>query len=80
MRRLDYSYLQAFNTLSNSRGATSAGPQPIQVSEVLALLCVQGIDEVEERVKYVALIQKMDQIYLKHAAAQVARQRKNKKP
>lgn len=77
LKRFDEIYLNAYNVLANSRGSGMAGPQPISLTEISAYFSVLGIDDQAERVKYVALIQRLDQVYLQHAGEQSA---KNKKP
>lgn len=77
LKRFDDIYLNAYNTLANARGSGMAGPQPISLAEISAYFSVLGIDDRAERVKYVALIQRLDQVYLQHAGEQTA---KNKKP
>lgn len=78
LKRFDDIYLEAYNTLSSTRVSTMAGPQPIQLSEIDAYFRVMGIDERDERVKYVALIQRLDQVYLQHAGEQIAKNNKKK--
>ena len=78
LKRFDEIYLDAYNTLSNSRDSGVNGPSPIRLSEIDAYFRVTGIDERDERVKYVALIQRLDRVYLDHASEQIARH--NKKP
>lgn len=79
LKQLDDEYLDAYYTLSNARASDMSGPSPIQLSEIDAYFRVMGIDERDERVKYVALIQQLDQVFLKHARDQAARHN-NKKP
>ena len=78
LKRFDDVYLDAYNTLSSSRGSDMSGPQPIRLSEINAYFSVMGIDERDERVKYVALIQRLDRVYLEHAGEQIARHNKKK--
>lgn len=80
LKHFDDIYLDAFNTLANARESGMGGPLPIRLSEIDAYFRVMGIDERDERVKYVALIQLLDQVYLKHAGEQIAKHNKKKPP
>ena len=57
-------FYDAFNTLSGSRHWTMAGPAPIPLSEILAYLKIQNIDDIEERDEYVSLVRALDAEYL----------------
>lgn len=78
LKSFDEIYLNAFNTLSNARDSGMAGPQPIRLSEIDAFFRVTGIDERDERVKYVALIQRLDRAYLEYAHEQASKHSKKK--
>lgn len=78
LKRFDEIYLDAYNTLSAARESGTHGPSPIRLSEIDAYFRVMGIDERDERVKYVALIQRLDRAYLDHASEQIARHNKKK--
>lgn len=76
LKRFDDIYLNAYNTLANAREAGMSGPQPIRLTEIDAYFSLLGIDERPERVKYLGLIQRLDSVYLQHAAEQVAKNKK----
>lgn len=78
LKRFDDVYLDAYFTLSNCRESNMGGPCPIRLSEIDAYFRVMGIDERAERVKYVALIQQLDQVFLEHARTQAAKHNKKK--
>lgn len=79
LKQFDTLYLDAFNTLSNARSHDQTGPQALHLTEMDAYFRVVGIDERDERVKYVALIQQLDQVYLTHVREQMAKAQNNKK-
>lgn len=43
-------------------------PDPLQVSEVLALCDLRGIVQVAERSKYLRIVQQLDQVFFQHLA------------
>lgn len=53
-------YMRAFNVLHATR-QSGMGPNPIQLTEILAYLQIYGTDDVDRFVKY---IQYMDNAYL----------------
>ena len=55
-------YLDAFRLWSE------VGPQPIQVSEVESYLNIAGVEVPYMKLKYLYLIQQLDQVELKHIA------------
>ncbi len=54
------------------------GPQPIQVEAILALFQILDIKDSHIKVRYLDLIQRLDQIHLEHHAqkAEAAKARK----
>ena len=69
----DVSYLDFFNTLAGARTMGMSAPNPIQVSEVLALCCLQGIASIEDKSKYLQTTQRLDIAYRAHWADQQPR-------
>jgi hypothetical protein len=59
-------YHDAFRHLGASRHYGQGGPLPIAVSEVKAYLDLVGIESPRTRMKYLRLIQRMDQVELAH--------------
>lgn len=69
LQQQDLEYYNAFQSINNSRTyGDMGGPRALQISEVLAYFQIWGIAKRTERVKYLGLIQQLDQIWLKHAA------------
>lgn len=66
-------YFDAFRFLGASRKWSQVGPQPIEMKEIMALLVDGlGIDDADERMKYVRLIQGMDRVELNYRAEKAA--------
>lgn len=78
IKLLDKEYLDAFHTLSKSRPRDMAGPGAIPVSDVLAYVNLVGVASGEERVKYLRLIQQMDDVFLEHAREEAKKHQNNK--
>lgn len=71
LKNVDLPYYNAFQLLSPSRPFGGMGGRgAIAISEVLAFCELVGIAIREERLKYLLLIQELDQVYLEHAAAE----------
>lgn len=68
IRSVDHEYLEAFDSLHRSRKMGHSSPEPVQVSEILAYVMLRGIVCAGARVKYLRLVQLMDQAYLDHWA------------
>ena len=58
--------MQAFDTLSRSRQVGMSSPQPLQLREMLAYLELVGIHERQQRLRYVRILQTLDDVYLAH--------------
>jgi hypothetical protein len=43
-------------------------PDPLKVSEVLALCDLRGIAQPSERSKYLSIVQQLDQVFFNHLA------------
>jgi hypothetical protein len=66
----DEAWLEAcFQLLSGARRSGWSGPEPIQASEVLALLQIEGIVSPEERRSLVHAIRHLDDLVLRHTAS-----------
>lgn len=66
LRRDCLRYYEVFHALGASRVWSQVGPQPLQVSEILALVEAKGIEEPETKLKYVRLVQRMDRVEMLH--------------
>lgn len=64
----DRPYLDGFWALARGRAHGQFGPSPIPVTEVQAYLALVKECGVDERMKFLRLVQKMDTVYLEHAA------------
>jgi len=53
-----------------------SGPNPIAVSEIYSLMLLRGIASEREMGKYLRLVQRLDQIFLKHSAEKSERKAK----
>jgi hypothetical protein len=62
----DMPYYLAFQKLNAARQPGMNGPCPLMVAEVLAYLQLVGIAIREERVKYLDLVQELDNLCLEH--------------
>lgn len=66
LARPNWPDLAAFDLLDSSRLVNQVGPQPLQVSEVLAYLELAGVEDVEDRVLFLHRMKVMDTILLNH--------------
>ena len=74
LKNEDVAYYTAFNHLSSARPSGGMGvAAAIPVSEVLAFCELVGIAIREERVKYLDLVQELDQICLEHWAKEASK-------
>ena len=64
----DAQYLDGFRHLTRSRAYSQYGPLAITLTDVLSYLHLIREENVEERLKFLRLIQGMDGVYLEHAA------------
>ena len=77
LQNQDAVYYRAFTTLSQSRPSGGMGGRSaIPISEILAFCQLVGIASKEERLKYLSLIQELDQICLEHWAEESAKTKK----
>ena len=65
-------YWNAFQTLSGSRASHQGGIGPIPLSELVAYMDATYLRDVEERLKFIRMIQSLDRIYVKHVNDKVA--------
>lgn len=66
LRQQDLEFLDAYDHLASARTMGVASPDPIQVSEILALCQLLGIASVSDRAKYLRIIQKLDRTFHDH--------------
>lgn len=67
-------YYDAYQLLSRSRIWSQVGPEPIQISECLALVKDGlGIRESYTRMKYLRLFKRMDEVHLEHLKSKMAK-------
>lgn len=68
----DLNYLDGYRFLTRSRTYGEAGPNPVAIADVQAYLSIIREDDVEERLKFLRLVQELDQVYLSHSAEKLA--------
>lgn len=61
----DLPYLDGFRSLNGSRAYGQFGPMPISIADVHAYLMLVGEDRVEERLRFLSVMQGMDGVFLK---------------
>jgi hypothetical protein len=66
LRRDCLRYYEVYRALSASRIWNQVGPQPFQVSEILALVEATGIYEPDTKLKYLRLVQILDRVAIEH--------------
>ena len=59
-------YWDGFQCLSGSRAVTQAGIGPIPISEIVAYMEAIYLRDVDERLKFIKMIQALDTIYVNH--------------
>jgi hypothetical protein len=64
----DTAYLRAYQILDEGRGAGMVGPNPISIADIEAYCNLTGIASQRERLKYLRLVRRLDQVYLGHWA------------
>jgi hypothetical protein len=78
LKAADGPFVDSFYALHAARSGGMGGPNAIPISEVLAYLQLMGIASVEARAKYLRLIQRLDSVYLAHAAEKAEQARKTR--
>ena len=80
-------YWEAYKVLGGSRIVHQGGIGPIPLSEIAAYMDVVGVRDVDERLKFIRMIQALDGVYVTHINAQAKqksearrREMKAKKP
>jgi hypothetical protein len=68
LKREDLPYREAFFVLNDARTSGMNSANPLQVSEILALVVMGGIAYIGDKPKYLRLMQKLDRTYLNHQA------------
>ena len=63
---------KAFNTLSSCRQFGMGGPLPISITEMLSYCLLFRVEEDEERETFVALVQRLDGVYMEEMAKRSA--------
>lgn len=58
--------MAAFDMLSRSRQVGMSSPQPLQIQEMVAYLDLVGVKETQQRLRYVSILQSLDDVYLAH--------------
>lgn len=66
LKQQDLEFLDAYDHLTTSRRMGVSAPDPLQVSEILALCQLLGIASADHRAKYLRIIQKLDRTFLDH--------------
>lgn len=72
-------YWNAFQLLSGSRTAHQGGIGPIPLSELVAYMEATYLHDIEERLKFIRMIQSLDRVYVKHVNDKVARDAKRER-
>lgn len=78
LRGEDIEYYDAFCLLGASRIWDQVGPQPLQISETVALLDGMGIRNYDQRERYIRYVRKMDSVEMAHLSEQLKRARNSK--
>lgn len=73
LKREDWRYLEAFETVAASRQVGMAGACPVTLQGILAYLEIFRVEEAHQRAKFTRLIQAMDGAYLEHQASEQAK-------
>lgn len=76
LKREDWRYLEAFETVAASRQAGMAGACALTLQDILAYLEIFRVEEPHRRARFTRLIQAMDGAYLEHQAAEQAKAQK----
>lgn len=71
-------YYDAFRHLSVSRLWNQVGPQPIQINEIHTYLNLVGIEDTSTKLKYLRLIQTLDNVERDFIAQQQSQKAKHK--
>ena len=78
-------YWEGFQVLGSSRKTHQGGIGPIPLSEIAVYMDTMAIRDIDERLKFIRMIQSLDRIYVKHINAKAKseadrRRRSVKKP
>lgn len=77
----DEVYSEAFHCLNSARTYNMGGPNPIQLSEMMAYVRhLTFIESLEARRRFVRFMQAMDEVMLAHASDQAESKRKARPP
>lgn len=71
-------YWDAFQVLSGSRIVHQGGIGPIPLTEMVAYMDATYLGDVDERLKFIRMIQSLDSIYVKHINEKAKRESKSK--
>lgn len=63
----DLPYWEAFHILNSGR-QSGMGPNPLMISEIMALVVTGGIAFIPDRPKYLRLMQKLDATFMEYLA------------
>lgn len=75
-------YWDAYQTLSGSRIVHQGGIGPIPLSEMMAYMDATYLTDVDERLKFIKMMQSLDRVYVSHinAKAKSESEKKRKAP
>jgi hypothetical protein len=59
-------YWEAFQVISGSRATHQGGVGPIPLTELVAYMDATYLRDVEERLKFIRMIQSLDMVYVSH--------------
>ena len=66
LRFEDAAFMQGYYSVHQARTSGHSSPNPLAVTEIAAYCSLLGIASRGERLKYLRLIQDLDQVYLTH--------------
>lgn len=61
-----FEYWEAFQILSGSRAVHEGAVGPIPLSEMIAYMTAIYLRDVDDRLKFITMIQSLDSVYMKH--------------
>lgn len=73
-------YWEAYQILSGSRIVHQGGIGPIPLSEMVAYMDATYLLDVDERLKFIMMIQALDNIYVKHVNEKAKQKSKSSAP
>ena len=72
-------YWEAFQTLSSSRTLHQGGIGPIPLSEMVAYMDATYLIDVDDRLRFITMMQALDKVYVKHINEKAKRDSENRR-